>query len=107
MKEEKKTQRKVFKVECLEAIKQNSPKNLQIDLTLRTEDGGTVFDTLYLNAATQWKLVQFAKSIKAFHDGITAEELCHIAEGRTGNVEISTCVLNGNTFDKVDAYLRG
>lgn len=67
-------------------------KCAEIDLTLRVEtpEGDVrVWDRLYSDPATIWKMTAFAKCIDVFSSGMTPGDLLKKANGCIGKAEIS------------------
>lgn len=81
-------------------------------VTLRVEakvDGKdkdvNVFDNLYADPSTQWKIVQFAKCIGVWEPDMTLGTLAKRIEGGIGKVEIGLHEYNGKTSNEVKSYI--
>lgn len=78
-------------------------KCAQIDLQLRVEtpEGDVrVFDRLYSDPLTLWKMTAFAKSIGIFTDMMTPGDILQKAEGEIGKAYIKLIPANGQYPEK-------
>lgn len=64
-----------------------------------------VFDRLYSDKSTIWKIVQFAKSVGIYTDGMTLKEFYKKAPGTIGTVEIGQRTYNGKLQNEVKSYV--
>lgn len=84
----------------------------EFNLTLRVEgkvNGENkdvkVFDRLYSDPATAWKITQFAKCVGIFHDGMTLREFYKKAPGTIGKVKIGQRTYNDKLQNEVKEYI--
>ncbi|MBQ9046780.1 MAG: hypothetical protein IJ120_02660 [Solobacterium sp.] len=79
----------------------------QIDLRLRCESDRdvTVFDSLYADPSTAWKLTAFAKCIGVYHQNMTPRELLKECEGGIGQVNLIVEEYNGKKRNRVKQYI--
>lgn len=85
----------------------------QIKLTLIMEGKSTkgkeisanVFDNLFSDPTTEWKMTAFAKSTGIWHDAMTPWDVTQRAEGMTGRATIRIGEFNGNKRNEVVRYL--
>lgn len=83
-------------------------KCAEIDLQLRVEtpDGDvTVFDRLYSDPSTIWKMTAFAKSIGVFKSGMTPGMLMRQCQDGIGQVEVGVREYNGKEQNEVKGYI--
>lgn len=84
-------------------------KCAEIDLQLRveTDDGDvTVFDRLYSDPSTIWKMTAFAKSIGVFKPGMTPGMLMRQCQDGIGKAEIGVREYNGKEQNEVKSYIE-
>lgn len=80
----------------------------QIDLRLRCEGPATdvrVFESLFSDPNTIWKMTQFAKCIGVYYEGMTPRDLLKAAEGGIGKANLIIEEYNGKKRNRVKAYL--
>lgn len=74
-------------------------KCAEIDLQLRVEGKDrdvTVFDRLYSDPRTVWKMTAFAKCIGVFEKGMTPGQLLRKSEGQIGEADVLLRPAEGN-----------
>lgn len=84
-------------------------KCAEIDLQMRVEtpDGDvTVFDRLYSDPSTIWKMTAFAKSIGVFKSGMTPGMLMRQCQDGIGQVEVGVREYNGKEQNEVKSYIE-
>lgn len=64
-----------------------------------------VFDRLYSDHSTSWKIKQFAKCVGIWHDKMTLREFLKKAPGTTGTAEIGQRTYNGKLQNQVNNYI--
>ena len=64
-----------------------------------------VFDRLYSDPKTKWKIAQFAKCVGIYHDGIDLQEIYHKALGTKGTAKIGIHEYQGQKSNDVKAYI--
>ncbi len=85
----------------------------QIKLTLVVEGKSTkgkeisvnVFDNLFSDPTTEWKMSAFAKSTGIWHDAMTPWDVTQRAEGMIGRAVLRIGEYNGNKRNEVVRYL--
>lgn len=80
----------------------------EIDLQMIVETSEReyrVFDRLYSDPTTAWKMTAFAKSIGEFKTGMTPSELLRKAKDAIGNFRVKTKVYNGKKQNEVKEYI--
>lgn len=84
----------------------------EIDVRLRVEGkingqthDVTVFDRLYADPKTVWKMTAFAKSIGVFKEGMTPGDLLKSIGDSIGNAEIGVREYNGSKQNEVKRYI--
>lgn len=65
----------------------------------------TVFENLFNDPKTEWKMLDFAKAVEIYHDGITAMEIMTRAEGMIGKAKFIADEWNGKKRNKVDRFI--
>ncbi|MGN1389405.1 MAG: hypothetical protein ACI4WR_07130 [Bulleidia sp.] len=84
-------------------------KCAEIDLQLRVEtpDGDvTVFDRLFSDPSTIWKMTAFAKAIGVFKSGMTPGMLMRQCQDGIGQAEICVREYNGKESNEVKSYIE-
>jgi hypothetical protein len=80
----------------------------QIALVLRVDQPDReykVFENLYTDPTTIWKITTFAKSIGLWHEGMTLPELMRNATGEIGNAELYVHEYNGKKSNRVKKFI--
>lgn len=80
----------------------------QIDIRLRVEGDQdvNVFEKLFSDPKTAWKMNQFAKSIGIYSDGMTPGDIIKRAKGCIGKAEFDLEEYNGKKRNTVKAYIE-
>lgn len=63
-----------------------------------------VFENLFVNEKSKWKLLQFAKCVDIYHDGITPAEIMKQGVGRIGKADFIIDEYNGTKRNKVKRF---
>ena len=78
----------------------------QIDLQLRVNENVYVFESLFTDPSTSWKIGQFAKSIGIYYQGITPGEVIKKCVGMIGEAELNVEEYNGRRRNRVRRYIE-
>lgn len=85
----------------------------EVTLKLRVEgkiDGKdkdvTVFDRLYSDPKTQWKIVSFAKCIGIWKDGMNIRDIINKCATEIGQCELGINEYNGKKSNRVQKYIE-
>lgn len=84
--------------------------DLQLSFEAKDKNGKdvtvNVFDRLYSDPSTQWKMAAFAKCIGIYHKGITPKEILEaLYTTRTGEAEIDVETYNGKERNVIKKYI--
>jgi len=84
----------------------------EIDLQMRFEakvNGVSkdvmVFDRLYADPSTIWKMTAFAKAVGIYQDGMTAGDMLKMISGNIGKAEIGIREYKGKKQNEVKKYI--
>lgn len=66
----------------------------------------TVFENLFNDPKMEWKLLEFAKSVGIYHDGITAGEIMRNGNGQIGKASFVIDEYNGTKRNKVKRFIK-
>lgn len=79
---------------------------IDVQLRVETDDGDVmVFDHLYSDPSTVWKMTAFAKCIGIFQPGMTPGMLMRKCDQGIGRAEIGVREYNGRTSNEVKSYI--
>ena len=79
----------------------------QLDVRLQINDRFNVFESLFFDPNTAWKVAKFAKSIGLYHaDGVGPAELDKNCVGKIGEAEIVVEEYNGRKRNRVKTFIE-